>query len=638
MGKALSWRSLQHDTPLGATRMVQPLPADTAGSSPVPVAAASADVTALVEAEQLRMVFAHVTAGTVFATLFALVLAAHLQDRVPASELLVWVALKLGIALPRIVQGQLYRLQGRPGTPGWHRWTLALLVIDGAVWGLGGAWLAHGSSDLVAEVAASLCCVASVATFGLQVRLAATAAYVVPMIAPTAMALLARGDRFGAFAGGGLVLLLGLMLITAQRGEKRLAEVFALRFLTDRISEERAQALTHAQRQSAVKTQFLATMSHELRTPLHGILGLTRVLRSEHAEPVLRHRLGLIERSGEHLLQLINDLLDMSRIEAGRVELNVTDVDLQAELDELVDIYFVHAQERGLAFTANIDLPRPCWVRTDPTRLRQVLHNLLGNALKFTDAGSVSLRAHQSAAGEFVFAVQDTGQGITPDDLPKVFNAFWQAGASQSKRAAGAGLGLNIAQEMAHAMGGSIRASSELGKGSTFELALPLGAVPAPAAPPEDAGTCIVEQLTQAGGRVLLAEDNEVNALVVEAMLSRNGCQVLRATDGVEAVRLATDAGSRPSIVLMDCQMPEVDGLEATRRIRAAEVEQGWPRVPVIALTANTATDDRMQCRRAGMDYFLGKPFTEQELMVALAVCLQQPAQPPQPAGPTLVA
>lgn len=615
--------------------MVQPTPEpagrEPAGTAPVP------DVTTLVAAEQLRMVFAHMTAGTVIATVFALVLAAHLQDRVPANELLVWVALKLGIALPRIVQGQLYRLRGRPGTAGWHRWTHALLAVDGAVWGLGGAWLAGGATDLVAEVAASLCCVASVATFGLQVRLAATAAYVVPMIAPTAVALLARGDRFGAFAGVGLVLLLGLMLITARRGEKRLAEVFALRFLTDRISEERAQALAHAHRQSAVKTQFLATMSHELRTPLHGILGLTRVLRTEHPEPALRHRLGLIERSGEHLLQLINDLLDMSRIEAGRIELQTADVDLQAELDELVDIYFVRAQEKGLAFSASIDLPRPCWVRTDPTRLRQVLHNLLGNALKFTDAGSVALSARQAASGEFVFSVQDTGHGIAPEDLPKVFNAFWQASASQTKRAAGAGLGLNIAQEMAHAMGGSIQATSELGKGSQFELVLPLGTVPAPAAALGDGGAAIVDRLTEAGGRVLLAEDNEVNALVVEAMLSRNGCQVLRAADGAEAVRLATDERGRPSIVLMDCQMPEVDGLEATRRIRAAEVEHGWPRVPVIALTANTATDDRVQCRRAGMDYFLGKPFTEQELMVALAVCLHHPAEPPQPAGPRLL-
>lgn len=616
--------------------MVPPTP-EPAGLEPAGPAPAP-DVASLVAAEQLRMVFAHMTAGTVIATVFALVLAAHLQDRVPVDELLVWVALKLGIALPRIVQGQLYRLRGRPGTAGWHRWTHALLAIDGVVWGVGGAWLASGATDLVAEVAASLCCVASVATFGLQVRLAATAAYVVPMIAPTAMALLARGDRFGAFAGIGLVLLLGLMLITARRGEKRLAEVFALRFLTDRISEERAQALAHAHRQSAVKTQFLATMSHELRTPLHGILGLTRVLRAEHPEPVLRHRLGLIERSGEHLLQLINDLLDMSRIEAGRIELQTTDVDLQAELDELVDIYFVRAEEKGLAFTAHIDLPRPCWVRTDPTRLRQVLHNLLGNAFKFTDAGGVSLSARQTASGEFVFSVQDTGQGIAPEDLPKVFNAFWQASASQTKRAAGAGLGLNIAQEMAHAMGGSIRATSEPGKGSLFELVLPLGTVPAPAAAPEDDGAGIVDRLTEAGGRVLLAEDNEVNALVVEAMLHRNGCQVLRAADGAEAVRLATDESSRPSIVLMDCQMPEVDGLEATRRIRAAEVEHGWPRVPVIALTANTATDDRVQCRRAGMDYFLGKPFTEQELLVALAVCLHNPARPPRPTGPRLLA
>lgn len=616
--------------------MLQP-PPEPAGSHTT--GAPPGGVAPLVAAEQLRMVFAHMTAGTVFATVFALVLAAHLQGHVPSNELLLWVVLKLAIALPRIAQGQLYRMRGRPGTRSWHLWTHVLLAIDGAVWGLGGAWLMQGPSELVAEVAAALCCVACVATFGLQVKLSATAAYVVPIITPTALAVLARGDRLGTFVGVGLLLLLGLMLITARRGETRLAEVFELRFLTDRISEERAQALSLAQRQSAVKTQFLATMSHELRTPLHGILGLTRVLRTESSDAELKHRLSLIEHSGEHLLQLINDLLDMSRIEAGRIEVNVTDVNLHAELEELVDIYFVRAQEKGLAFSAHIDLPRPCWVRADSTRLRQVLHNLLGNALKFTDAGHVRLAARQAPAGEFIFEVQDTGHGIAADDLPKVFDAFWQASASHAKRAAGTGLGLNIANEMARAMGGSIRASSELGNGSTFVLALPLAALPAPPADAADEGSDFVENLMQSGGHVLLAEDNEVNALVVEAMLSRNGCQVLRAADGNEAVHLATDVACRPSLVLMDCQMPEVDGLEATRRIRAAEVEHGWSRVPVIALTANTATDDRVQCRRAGMDYFLGKPFTEQELLVALAVCLHKPAEPPpQAAGPSLVA
>ncbi|HET9643821.1 MAG TPA: hypothetical protein VFP68_10810, partial [Burkholderiaceae bacterium] len=231
------------------------------GSVAAADAVADAEIRAQVEAEQLRMVFGHTTSGTIIGTAFALGLAAHLSDSVPAGLLLSWVVLKLAVALPRIVQAQVYRLRERPGSRAWQHGTAALLALDGACWGLGGAWMTSAAStEVVAQVAASLCCVASVATFGLQVRFAATAAYVVPMIGPTAVALLARGDRLGLFAGVGLLLFLGLLLNTARNSERRLSEVFRLRFLTDRISAERAHALELAQRQSMVKNQFLAAM------------------------------------------------------------------------------------------------------------------------------------------------------------------------------------------------------------------------------------------------------------------------------------------------------------------------------------------------------------------------------------------
>lgn len=577
----------------------------------------------LVATEQLRMVFAHMVFGTLVATAFALLLVAHLWGRVPPGELVAWAVLKLAIAAPRIVQAQLHRLRGGPGTRGWQRWATMLLALDGACWGLGGAWLARGETELVAVIAASLCCVASAATFGLQVRLVATAAYVVPMIAPIALALVLRGDGFGAFAGLSLLLFLGLLLATARRSETRLAEVFRLRFLTDRISTERAQALELAQRQGRAKTQFLAAMSHELRTPLHGILGLARVIRSRHDDPELRHRLGLIEHSGEHLLQLINDLLDVSRLEAGRIEIHDDDFDLLAELDELVDVYLVRAHEKGLDFVVRVELAPPAWVRGDATRLRQVLHNLLGNALKFTERGRIGLTVRRAPGGELEFEVRDTGPGIAPQHLRHVFDAFWQAG-STSTRAAGTGLGLHIALEMARAMGGGIHCDSQLGLGSTFVLRLPL-----PEAQPRDVAAnesgWIGVDVAESPKRVLLAEDNEVNALVVQAMLDRHGCEVLRVDNGDDAVQLATQVERRPDVVLMDCQMPVVDGLEATRRIRAREASLGLPRIPVIALTANTAMADRADCRRAGMDQFLGKPFTERELRAVLAAVQVRP-------------
>jgi len=583
---------------------------------------ADPEVARLVAGEQLRMVFAHATVGTVVATVFALVLASYLSAHVPRTQLLAWVVLKVGVALARVVFAHLYRLHGRPVGSRWQRWTVALLALDGAVWGLGGAWLMGGDTETVAVVAASLTGVASIATFGLQVRLAAAAAYVVPMVAPTALALLARRDEFGLFVGVGLLLFLGLMLSTARRSERRLAEVFTLRFLTDRIAAERAEALALARRQSAVKSQFLATMSHEFRTPLHGILGLARLTRAEHDDPALQHRLGLIEHSGEHLLRLINDLLDVSRIESGRVEVREATFDLAAELDELADVYLVRCDEKGLAFMVRTELPRPCWVTGDATRLRQVLHNLLGNAIKFTQRGEVELHAGRRADGAMVFRVKDSGSGIARDDLPHVFDAFWQASEVQATRGAGTGLGLNIALEISRAMGGDIHCDSELGRGTQFELVLPL---PIAAAPPESAlGAGAVPDRRDAlvRSRVLLAEDNDVNALLIEAILTRHGCVVTRVCHGADAVRLAMSDGERPDVVLMDSQMPVMDGLEAARRIRVLELAQGLPRVAIVALTANTADDDRQQCRQAGMDDFVGKPFTEAQLLAALAACL----------------
>ncbi len=603
--------------------MTQPASSTPAtGQDPPPGDASDPELAGQVAGEQLRMIFAHSTVGTVVATVFALFLASHVSGLVPQHEVLLWVVLKVAVVLPRTLLAHLYRVSGRPSQAVWHRWTVALLAVDGACWGLGGVRVMGGHTELVPVVAASLSCVASVATFGLQVRLAATAAYVVPMIAPAALALLARADDFGLFAGMGLLMILGMLLSSARRSERRLAEVFRLRFLTDRIAAERAQALALAHRQSAVKSQFLATMSHEFRTPLHGILGLTRLARAEHPDPALQHRLGLIEHSGEHLLRLINDLLDVSRIEAGRVELEEAPFDLAAELDELCDLYLVRCDEKGLEFASRIDLPSPCWVLGDVTRVRQVLHNLLGNAIKFTTRGRIELQASRHTDGPMEFRVRDSGPGIAKEDLPHLFEAFWQAPEVQAKRGSGAGLGLNIAREIGRAMGGDIEVASERGRGTDFLLRLPLPSQPAPRGTGVLIDAMEEPQRALSQARVLLAEDNDVNALVIQAMLARHGCVVVRVAHGADAVRQGMAESVRPDVILMDSQMPVMDGLEATRRIRVLEMAQGLRRVPIVALTANTADDDRQQCLQAGMDHFVGKPFTESELVAVLTACL----------------
>ena len=590
--------------------------------------------------EQLRIVWSHASVGTIAATVFALLLAAKLHTQVAPMMVNLWVLMKLLVAVPRIGQAYVYSHNGYPGGQRWRNVTYSMLGLDGLVWGIGGAGVMSEADPTSLLVMACLACIAAVATFGLQVRVLATAAYVVPMLLLPVLALFLRGDEFGLFCGTGLLIFLGVLLSSAFRSEKRLAEVFLLRLqaakiaqdlqdaleLARRNADEREQALELAQRQSAVKTQFLATMSHELRTPLHGILGLARLLHVESSEPATRRRIELIEGSGTHLLELINDLLDISRIESGHLHIHDADFDLTAEIGRIVDVHTVRALGKGLALNTDIRLPRPCWVHGDASRARQVLHNLLGNAVKFTERGSVSLSVDRVEGSDMVrFEVRDSGVGIPNEELPRVFQAFQQLEGHAARPFDGTGLGLTIAREIARAMKGDIAARSAVGVGSVFSFTarLPLAQaheLPAPALEvPRSEPSAHAHQ-------VLLAEDNDVNALIATAFLERAGVHVERVMDGREAVRLALAEAGRPDLILMDCLMPNLDGYAATRMIRAHENAHGLKRVPVIAITATASENDRQLCRDAGMDDFLAKPFTDAQLADVMSVWLGDPA------------
>jgi signal transduction histidine kinase len=252
--------------------------------------------------------------------------------------------------------------------------------------------LADGSDINTASlVTASLCCVACVATFGLQVSKVATGAYVVPIVVPMVIGMLVRADPFGIYGAIGLSMFLAQLLITASRSDAKLSEVFLLRIHSARISAEKVQALELVQRQSSVKSQFLGTVSHELRTPIHGMLGVARLVHVETTDPLVKKRMELVEASGTHLLGLVTDLLDISRIESGQMRIQRIAFDLSSEVERVADIYAVRAAEKGLAFTMDSHLTGSTWVIGDPVRTRQVLHNLLGNAMKFTHKGWVHL-------------------------------------------------------------------------------------------------------------------------------------------------------------------------------------------------------------------------------------------------------
>ncbi len=574
--------------------------------------------------EQLREVWLHSRLGVLVASAFAAVMVVYWQGTLPAMLLQTWLLAKLGVAAVRLVQAYVYFSDPKSGGARWRYGTLVMLALDGAIWGIAGGWLAMQPVPIASFALAVLAAVSCVATFGLQISLMATSAYVVPILVLTICGALWRTDETGVVGCVSLAMLLLLQLATAYRSELRWSERQLLRLQALHLAQEKADALALALRQSSLQSQFFANVSHELRTPLHGILGLARLLHLESTEPAQHRRAELIDASGTHLLGLINDLLDVSRIEAGQFALRPQAFELVAQIEQVGDICAARAQVQGLAFTCQTELERPCWVLGDAGRFRQVLHNLLGNALKFTQTGAITLSVGRPAElpEHISAAVADTGVGIAAEDLPRLFDAFAQLAPAWHTPHAGTGLGLTISREIARAMGGDIGVRSAPGVGSTFTFTAHLPACDAVATSTPPLAAAPAGDWRPPACDVLVVEDDDVNALIVEAYLERLGLRVLRASDGVEAQALALRATDRPALVLMDCQMPRMDGHVATRRIRAQEAALGLAPVPIVAITASLTEIDVQRCRADGMNEFLGKPFTALQLATVLQRCL----------------
>jgi len=597
-------------------------PADPA--MPVLTAAADGDVRTRVRMEQMAMVFAQTGVATIAATAFALGFALHLRGSVPDLHLALWIAAKVLVVIPRVVQVWLYARW--PHSLSWLFWGKLMLFADGLVWGAAGVWLVPTNDIPTTTVmVATLTGVTSVAAFVLHVDWIACVAYAVPVMLPAALNLLMRGDSFGAYGGFAVLIFLTLLLRATRRSERMVVEMLTLRFTNERLTTQLSAALASARRDNLAKNEFVANMSHELRTPLHGILGMASMLQHPTGDERRMEGARVIHRCGEHLLGLINNILEFSRFGAHGIDLHPEVIDLHAQIRDTVAMCAPAASEKGLALTMLLDLPPRCLRWADPFRLRQVLFNLIGNAIKFTDHGSVTVAAQIDASGVFRAQVIDTGLGMNSKMLSRLFEPFVQADTSNSRRFGGTGLGLSITRDICEAMGGRVGCVSSPGAGSTFEIELPLPAAsPAALASARDepARTPVHERDgTPLTGTVLLAEDNEVNAIVAEAALRRWGLTVERASDGHQVLdRL--NHGTRPDLILLDCQMPHMDGFEAARRIRAIEAAQGLPRIRLIALTANVFPQDRELCLAAGMDEFLAKPFTDAQLHAVLTETL----------------
>jgi PAS domain S-box-containing protein len=396
-----------------------------------------------------------------------------------------------------------------------------------------------------------------------------------------------------------------------------------------------SEAKQVAEAASRAKSVFLANMSHEIRTPMNAILGFTQLLqRDPAATPMQLQRFDTISRSGEHLLGLINDVLEMSKIESGRIALNPTPFDLYALLEDVGIMFREPAMLRHLEFSIERASSLPPHVEADEGKLRQILINLLGNAVKFTEKGMVVLRVRAEMAlggGWYLVAeVEDSGPGIASDEIPRLFQPFAQASAGL-RSGAGTGLGLAISREFARMMGGEIAVSSRLGRGSIFRLEIPLRPVSALEVR-RRRGRVIGLQPGQPSCRVLVADDREENREVLSGMLESAGFEVRQVSGGQEAINLF--AAWRPRIILMDMRMPGMDGAEAIRRIRAM---RGGGEVKIVSITASAFEEDRQVALAAGADAFIAKPFQETDLFAKIGVLARVKYLHSGPVSPSLV-
>jgi signal transduction histidine kinase len=513
---------------------------------------------------------------------------------------------------------------------------LSLGLLAGAVWFARNqlpAWLAHPVAALIAIAIGSNCLFVLVTipearqTTNLMIALLGFGCLLFSMNWYMALALLAvvgwswvasdhKGEHdwahFGlalmeAAAFGGLVLYVRLR---AYRNIQTLR-------MRDQILAQNLRDATEAARAAArAKSEFLANMSHEIRTPMTAMLGMTELLQMTQLDELQREYATTIERSGDTLLQLVNDILDFSKIEAGQLALEDVSLDLPALIDEVRDMLGIKAEQKNLSLDVEIEASDAMRLRGDPTRIKQVLVNLVGNAIKFTHRGRIVIRASSRPLDDersyVEIAVEDTGIGISKDQIERVFEAFTQADASTTRRYGGTGLGLAISSRLTRLMGGQIKVSSNPGVGSTFTVSFVLGVAtprsvrPAPAAE---------HHALRYQGRVLVVEDNADNQNLAEQMLTRMGCEVEIVTDGAQALeRLERH---QFDLVLMDCHMPNLNGYDATREIRRREAGNG-KRTTIVALTASVLPEERARCLEVGMDDYVAKPFSSRDLQQVL--------------------
>jgi two-component system, sensor histidine kinase len=498
---------------------------------------------------------------------------------------------------------------------------LLLGALCGGVWGVAAtALFPLGHSELYFVIAFILISMPAAATSSFGAWWPAHAAYVLCNIVPFAIYFMLSGQRNFVVAGVAACFFTAFLVrqgyVFSHTIQRNIAQRTALLAMTKTLGD----ALDRADAANRAKSTFLTNMSHELRTPLNVIIGMSQLLADAPDAPQHRQLPNTIRRSGQALLALISDVLDLSQVEAGKITLHPVVFSPRQLIDDVLDIFSPEAESKALRLQATIADAVPARFFGDQTRLRQILVNLVGNAIKFTDVGGVAIEVdldrQDPACPMLRIDVADTGPGIAESEQSRIFSAFQQGDDSTTRAHQGTGLGLKISRDLIALMGGTLDVRSAPGEGSRFRIRMPEAV-----ATPDDraAAEAAFEKATtraadiaapstdaMAGLRVLVVEDNTLNASLVKMMLERDGCVVACAANGHQALEMMR--AQTWNVVLMDCQMPDIDGYATTHRWRSIEAAESLPRLPIVALTAHAMAGDRDKCMQAGMDDYLTKP------------------------------
>ena len=506
-----------------------------------------------------------------------------------------------------------------------HRALVAMVALQSTCWGsfVASLFLAYGFSAVTWLAAMGSAAFAAGGTSAMGIDASVHRPFLAGMAAPIFLSTLATRDPSGLTFSAGAVMYCWFLLRDARQHAE------AYRALLDAQQELRA-ARDLARAADQAKSTFLAMMSHEIRTPMHAAVGTASMLLETTLDERQRRHVETIVRAGETLVELINDVLDLSRMDARGTQLDTADFELKIGLLEVAHMFEPLARRAELDFELELDESVAIYVSGDRRRLQQILVNLIGNAIKFTERGGIRLkaRARPLARGfELAIEIADTGIGIEPAQLQRMFQPFEQADSGIARKYGGTGLGLAISKRLAEAMGGRIEVSSIRGKGTTFTVVVQLSAATSerPRISSDSTQLATARATLPSGTRVLVVDDSELNRELAQEMLERLGCTVQSVGSGAEAIEIART--SPFDVVLMDCQMRELDGYATTRQLRA--LGDACARVPIIAVTANAFADDRQRALEAGMNDLLAKPFGLRDLQRTLSRWLIAAGAPP---------